>query len=175
MLKRVLAVVAGMALLWSAPGCGRRLRIFPGQDDHLYRGDRPRRRLRHLRPPDRALSAEISARFARVGAQCAGRRPHRRREHDLCAKPDGLTIGMFNTGLIYDQLIKRDGVMFDLTKFSWIGKAADDTRALMLSKTRRLQEHRRFHQGERRRSSSPPPAWARPPITTPRSSPTRCI
>src|SRR5579864_3429283 len=51
------------------------------------------------------------------------------------SRPDGLTIGMFNTGLIYDQLLKRDGVLFDLTKFSWIGKAADDTRALMLSKT----------------------------------------
>src|SRR5262252_5961308 len=51
------------------------------------------------------------------------------------ARPDGLTIGMFNTGLIYDQLIKRQGVMFDLTKFSWIGKAAYETRALMLSKS----------------------------------------
>ena len=51
------------------------------------------------------------------------------------AKPDGLTIGMFNTGLIYDQLIKRQGVLFDLAKFSWIGKAADDTRVLMVSKT----------------------------------------
>jgi tripartite-type tricarboxylate transporter receptor subunit TctC len=49
------------------------------------------------------------------------------------AKADGLTIGMFNTGLIYDQLIKRQGVLFDLNKFSWIGKAADDTRALMIS------------------------------------------
>src|SRR6516162_9342568 len=38
------------------------------------------------------------------------------------ARADGLTIGMFNTGLIYDQLIARKGVMFDLTKFSWIGK-----------------------------------------------------
>src|ERR1700680_636198 len=51
------------------------------------------------------------------------------------AKPDGLTIGMFNTGLIYDQLIKRQGVLFDLAKFSWIGKAADDTRVLMVSTT----------------------------------------
>jgi tripartite-type tricarboxylate transporter receptor subunit TctC len=42
---------------------------------------------------------------------------------------------MFNTGLIYDQLLKRDGVLFDLNKFSWIGKAADDTRVLMLSRT----------------------------------------
>ena len=45
------------------------------------------------------------------------------------ARPDGLTMGMFNTGLIYDQLIHRDGVQFDLTKFSWIGKAASEGRA----------------------------------------------
>ena len=55
------------------------------------------------------------------------------------AKADGLTIGMFNTGLIYDQLIKRQGVLFDLSKFSWIGKAADDTRVLMISKSSNLK------------------------------------
>jgi putative tricarboxylic transport membrane protein len=49
------------------------------------------------------------------------------------SKPDGLTIGMFNTGVIYDQLIHRPGVLFDLSKMSWIGKAADDTRALLIS------------------------------------------
>jgi tripartite-type tricarboxylate transporter receptor subunit TctC len=50
------------------------------------------------------------------------------------SRPDGLTIGTFNTGLIYDQLIQREGVRFDLTKFSWIGKAANDTRALLVSR-----------------------------------------
>jgi len=49
------------------------------------------------------------------------------------SKPDGLTIGTFNTGLIYDQLIQREGVLFDLKKFSWIGKAATDTRALLIA------------------------------------------
>ena len=44
------------------------------------------------------------------------------------SKPDGLTIGTFNTGLIYNQLIGLDGVKFDLTKMSWIGKAASDPR-----------------------------------------------
>ena len=42
------------------------------------------------------------------------------------SKPDGLTIGTFNTGLIYNQLIQAEGVKFDLTKMSWIGKAASD-------------------------------------------------
>ena len=31
------------------------------------------------------------------------------------SKADGLTIGTFNTGLIYNQLIQREGVHFDLT------------------------------------------------------------
>lgn len=49
------------------------------------------------------------------------------------SRPDGLTIGTFTTGLIYDQLIQREGVLFDLKKFSWIGKAAADTRALLIA------------------------------------------
>ncbi len=51
------------------------------------------------------------------------------------ARPDGLTIGMFNTGLIYDQIIGRHGNMFDLAKFSWIGKAATEARAVVIAKT----------------------------------------
>ncbi len=49
------------------------------------------------------------------------------------ARPDGLTMGMFNTGLIYDQLLGRDGVKFDLAKFSWIGKAASEGRGVLVS------------------------------------------
>lgn len=48
------------------------------------------------------------------------------------SKPDGLTIGTFNTGLIYAQILKREGVRFDLRKFEWIGKASADPRALVL-------------------------------------------
>jgi tripartite-type tricarboxylate transporter receptor subunit TctC len=51
------------------------------------------------------------------------------------ARPDGLTIGTFNTGLIYLQLLHEAGVRFDLAKMSWIGKAASDTRVLVLSKS----------------------------------------
>jgi tripartite-type tricarboxylate transporter receptor subunit TctC len=49
------------------------------------------------------------------------------------SKPDGLTIGTFNTGLIYNQLIGLDGVKFDLNKMSWIGKAASDPRVIVIS------------------------------------------
>lgn len=48
------------------------------------------------------------------------------------AKPDGLTIGTFNTGLIYAQILNQDGIQFDLSKFGWIGKAAADARAIVL-------------------------------------------
>jgi tripartite-type tricarboxylate transporter receptor subunit TctC len=46
------------------------------------------------------------------------------------SKPDGLTIGTFNTGLIYNQLIGLEGVKFDLNKMSWIGKASSDPRMI---------------------------------------------
>ena len=49
------------------------------------------------------------------------------------SKPDGLTIGTFNTGLIYNQLIGLDGVKFDLTKMSWIGKASSDPRTIVIA------------------------------------------
>lgn len=37
------------------------------------------------------------------------------------AKPDGLTIGIVNRGVPFAQLLKTEGVKFDLTKFTWIG------------------------------------------------------
>jgi tripartite-type tricarboxylate transporter receptor subunit TctC len=49
------------------------------------------------------------------------------------SKPDGLTIGTFNTGLLYNQLIKNKGARFDLEKMSWIGKAANDARAIAIA------------------------------------------
>jgi len=49
------------------------------------------------------------------------------------SKPDGLTIGSFNTGLIYAQVIKHDGAKFDLRKMSWIGKATTDPRVIAIA------------------------------------------
>jgi tripartite-type tricarboxylate transporter receptor subunit TctC len=51
----------------------------------------------------------------------------------FAAEPDGMTIGTFNTGLIYAQILQRNGIKFDLNEFSWIGKAAADARAIILS------------------------------------------
>lgn len=47
------------------------------------------------------------------------------------AKPDGLTIGTFNNATVIAQLIKVEGVRFDLAKFAWLGSAASD--AVILS------------------------------------------
>ncbi len=135
MLKRVLAVAAGMALLWSVPGWAADSGYFrgktityivatgPGGGYDTY-GRLIARYLQKYLPGSRVLVRNVPGAGHIVGANTI-----------YASKPDGLTIGMFNTGLIYDQLLKRDGVLFDLTKFSWIGKAANDTRALMLSKS----------------------------------------
>ena len=48
------------------------------------------------------------------------------------AKPDGLTIGTFNNGLVIAQLTRVEGVSFDLTKLSWIGSVANDAAVLTL-------------------------------------------
>ncbi len=49
------------------------------------------------------------------------------------SRPDGLTIGSFNTGLIYGQLTGLEGIRFDLTKMSWIGKASSDPRVFVVA------------------------------------------
>jgi tripartite-type tricarboxylate transporter receptor subunit TctC len=52
----------------------------------------------------------------------------------FASEPDGLTIGTFNTGLIYSQLAGNEGIKFDLSKMSWIGKVASDPRVIVVSK-----------------------------------------
>jgi tripartite-type tricarboxylate transporter receptor subunit TctC len=49
------------------------------------------------------------------------------------ARPDGLTIGTFNTGLLYSQMLEMQGIRFDLGEMSWIGKLADEGRTLVLA------------------------------------------
>jgi len=46
------------------------------------------------------------------------------------AKPDGLTIGVINAALYFDQLMKRSEVKFDWPKFSWVGSSTP-TNALL--------------------------------------------
>lgn len=48
------------------------------------------------------------------------------------ARPDGLTIGTFNSGLIYNQLMGTEGIRFDFTQMSWIGKASNQLRVVVV-------------------------------------------
>ncbi len=48
------------------------------------------------------------------------------------AKPDGFTIGIFDRNIPFTQLLKMEGVKYDVTKFSWIGSAASETFLLTL-------------------------------------------
>src|SRR5436305_8662337 len=48
------------------------------------------------------------------------------------AKPDGLTIGTFNRNLPIAQLTRVQGVKFDMTKFAWIGSAANEATILAI-------------------------------------------
>src|SRR5216684_1479706 len=48
------------------------------------------------------------------------------------AKPDGLTIGTFNRNLPIAQLTKVQGVKYDMTKFAWIGSAANEATILAI-------------------------------------------
>jgi tripartite-type tricarboxylate transporter receptor subunit TctC len=47
-------------------------------------------------------------------------------------KPDGLTICTFNRGLAFAQLLKAEGVRFDVRKFSWVGSPAIETAIFVL-------------------------------------------
>lgn len=47
------------------------------------------------------------------------------------APPDGLTIGTFNSGLLYAQLMGELKPPLDLRRFDWVGKAAIETRVLV--------------------------------------------
>ena len=50
------------------------------------------------------------------------------------AKPDGLTIGNWNGGLILGQLFGLPGIEFDARKFGWIGSPLKLTTVIALSK-----------------------------------------
>jgi tripartite-type tricarboxylate transporter receptor subunit TctC len=57
------------------------------------------------------------------------------------SEPDGLTFGTFNTGLIYSQLAGKEGIKFDLSKMSWIGKVASDPRVIVVSKESGIESY----------------------------------
>src|SRR5262245_49999705 len=49
------------------------------------------------------------------------------------ARPDGLTLGIFSSGIIYATLVRQAGLVAALEDMSWIGKAGTDARVLVVS------------------------------------------
>ena len=132
MLKRLLAI-AMAALVLAAPAYAADNTMFkgksitfiiatgPGGGYDIY-GRLMSRYLAKYLPGARILVKNVPGAGHIVGANTI-----------YAARPDGLTFGTFNTGLIYDQLLQRAGVKFDLAKFSYLGKASDDTRVVVVS------------------------------------------
>ena len=48
------------------------------------------------------------------------------------SKPDGLTFGTFNRGIILSQLLQVKGTKFDMTKYSWVGSGAMESTLLAI-------------------------------------------
>lgn len=48
------------------------------------------------------------------------------------APKDGLTIGAFNRNLVLGQLVKVEGIRFDMSKFAWIGSPSAETTILAI-------------------------------------------
>jgi tripartite-type tricarboxylate transporter receptor subunit TctC len=49
------------------------------------------------------------------------------------SKPNGLTIGTFNKGLITAQIVGMSGIQFDLSKMTWLGTPATEPRLFVVS------------------------------------------
>ena len=49
------------------------------------------------------------------------------------AKPNGLTLGTFNTAMILNQILEKKGVRFDMAKMDYLGKLASSYQILMIS------------------------------------------
>jgi tripartite-type tricarboxylate transporter receptor subunit TctC len=60
--------------------------------------------------------------------------------HTFTAKPDGLTIGTFNTGLIYTQMLGLEEIGIDLRQFNWIGKADSEPRVFVVGASSGIQK-----------------------------------
>jgi tripartite-type tricarboxylate transporter receptor subunit TctC len=49
------------------------------------------------------------------------------------AKPNGLTLGTFNTAMFLNQILEKKGVKFDMAKMNYLGKLASSYQILMIS------------------------------------------
>ncbi|HKX18439.1 MAG TPA: tripartite tricarboxylate transporter substrate-binding protein [bacterium] len=65
------------------------------------------------------------------------------------AKPDGLTIGTFNKGLIIAQITETRGIRFDMAKFEWLGVPDSEPRVWITAKQSPVKSFRDVLSGAR--------------------------
>jgi tripartite-type tricarboxylate transporter receptor subunit TctC len=49
------------------------------------------------------------------------------------SKPDGLTMGTFNTAMFFNQILDKKGVKYDLAKMNFLGKASSSPQLIMVN------------------------------------------
>ena len=81
------------------------------------------------------------------------------------SKPDGLTIGSFSTGLIYNQIARNTSAKFDLATMSWIGKAASEPRVILIASHSPVKTFERIHGADDAAEFLSVRASAAPPIS----------
>jgi len=136
--------MAMLALVWGAPAMaadaeaeffsGRTITYIvstdPGGGYDLY-GRLLARNLGKYLPGTRIIVRNVPGAGQIIGANTI-----------YASRPDGLTFGIFNTGMIYGQLLGLEGIRFDLREMSWIGSLAAEGRALMVSSRSEIQNIR---------------------------------
>lgn len=126
------ASVVGLLLLVATPGSGGETPYYAGKTVTIVVGIKPGNlydsyaRLmaehmpRHIRGHPRIVVQNMPGAASLLAANYVYNVP----------KPDGLTLAAFASGLYFDQLVKRDEVRFDWTKWRWIGSPAKSDHVL---------------------------------------------
>jgi len=71
------------------------------------------------------------------------------------AKPDGLSVGVINAALYFEQLLKKKEVQFDWTKFTWIGTPEENDELMFV----RSDQPYKTLLDRIRSPSGPAPSW----------------
>jgi tripartite-type tricarboxylate transporter receptor subunit TctC len=132
-MKRMLVIAAGLALAAAAP-LAAHAQYYAGKTITIVVGYKPGGGYdRTARMLARHLPDHIPGKPSIIVQNMPGANSLIAANHVYnVAKPDGLTIGTFNRNLPIAQLLKVDGVKFDMTKFAWIGSAASESTILAI-------------------------------------------
>lgn len=131
---RTLVAIAAWAMLAGAPGPAAAAPFYEGKTVTIVVGYPPGGGYdRVARVVANHLSKHIPGRPVVVVQNMPGANSIIAANHLYnIARPDGLTIGTFNRNLPLGQLIRAEGVKFDMTKFAWIGSASSEVTVLTI-------------------------------------------